>query len=332
MRYGSVLWLLLSAMGISHAGSMELTNGAIIPGTLERIDSGKVYWNAELIGRISVAEASIVQFESPVPANLQFRETDLAVDCSLKLRDSALSVRCPGTILPAAGWEEFSKAPPRREHSGRVTSRLTLERGNKQTEEIKLDGRISWRVDQWRQRVEFAGEYEEKRNVTTDRNALLDYQLDYLWRDGWYGYARGKWEYDEFSPIERILLAGIGVGREWRFGRHTQLLIQAGPDRGRFELQEQGRARETGGNVQWRVNHDARFRKLDLTLFHEGELAWVLRDSDLNRINTRTGLRVPLLLDGLIAEARLDYDRTAVNIPDIDDFDVEWVFSVGYRW
>jgi hypothetical protein len=329
-RWGLVT-LLLGACG-SQAGSLTLTNGATIPGKLARIESGMVIWAADLIGEIKVPEVSISELESGIPPGLQLRESDLAQNCTLTASGSDLSVLCAGDAPLSARWSEFAKPTPIRERRGKITSSLTAERGNTDSDEIEIDASATWRTARYRQRVEVSAEYETKRDVTTNHEASLDYQFDFLHRDGWFTYARSEYRQDRFASLERSILGGVGIGRDWTVGPITRLMIQGGIDQGRFDLQDGTQAKGEGANLQWRLNHETRLWKLEFELFHEGEFAWVLQDSDLRQISTRSGVEIPLLLTGLIGQMRLDYEHIAVNIPGIDDTDLEWVFALGYKW
>ena len=331
-----VLATLLLGACASHAGSLTLTNGATIPGTLARIEGGMVIWAAELIGEIKVAETLISELESSIPPGLQLRESDLAQDCVLTASGGDLSVQCASDAPVPARWTEFAKPKPTptpiRERSGKITSALSMERGNTDADEIEIDANATWRKASHRQRLEFSAEYETKRDITTNHEASLDYQFDYLRRNGWFNYARSEYRQNRFASIEESMLVGVGIGRDWTLSGTTRLMIQGGLDQGRFRLQDGTRADGEGGNLQWRLNHERQLWKLEFQLFHEGEFAWVLRDSDLQRIETRTGVQIPLLLAGLVGEIRLDYDQIAVNIPGVDDTELEWVFALGYKW
>jgi len=331
MRALTTLLLLLLTVGTVHAGTLELTNGAVIPGTFKRIEHGKIIWTAELIGDIKVEPKAIAKLDSPVADPLRVGTTDLPDDCAVRGNADDVTVSCTDRPPIDAKWDQIGKAGRLREGTGKITTAMTVERGNSFSDEFEVDARANWRRNRLRHQLEGSVDYEEKRSGTTEDEASLDYQLDYVLRDNWYVYGRTEYHRDRFGSFQEGLLGGIGIGRTWTFFTDLQVLLQAGPDYGRFDIQEKGRVTESGGNVQWRLDHDLEVWKLDLTLFHEGEYAWVIRDSDLNRIETKSGVELPLLF-GVLAELRLDYDRIGANIPGVDDADIEWVLSLGYKW
>lgn len=180
-------------------------------------------------------------------------------------------------------------------------------------------------------RVEGSFDYEKKPDRTPDDEANLSYQLDFLRRDGWYLYTRLDYTRDRLEALQESALAGAGVGRTLHPWHGVNLRLQGGPDVVRFDLQDVGRGTEEGGNLQWRVDWKTGLWKLDLTLFHEGEYGWLFVDTDVSRLDTRTGVSIPLI-ERLVAEIRLDYDRVGVQLPGIDNTDEEWVFALGYKW
>jgi len=332
MRAVRVLCILLcAAVPLAAAGTLELSNGAVIPGKFVGIDGERVVWKAELIGEIKVDAAEIVRLEGRAPPDLRIGTIALPSGCPVTAQAAEWTFEC-GAQAPLAGqWVDLGKVDRQREGSGKITMAVTLERGNTSSNEYEGDARASWRRARLRHNVEGSVDYEEKRGDATDDEASLDYQLDRLITRGWYIYGRTEYDRDRFATIQESWIMGIGVGRTWTLGKSTRLQLQGGPDTGKFDLQGYGRVRESGGNLVWRVDHDLKLWKLDLTLFHEGEFSWLLRDSDLSSLDTQSGLELPLL-NGIVAEVRLDYDRIGVNLPEVDNTDIEWVFSLGYKW
>lgn len=323
--------LLCAAASAAAAGTLELSNGAVIPGKFVGIDRERVVWQADLIGEIKVDAAEIVRLEGRAPPDLRMGKTALPQGCPVTARANAWTFDCKAKGPVAGLWEDLGKVDRQREGSGRITTAVTLERGNTSTNEYEAEARATWRRGRLRHEVDGSLDYEQRRGNTTDDEASLDYQLDRLFNNGWYLYTRAEYDRDRFATLQEAWVLGMGVGRTWTVGKSTRLKLQGGPDSGWFDLQGYGRLRESGGNVRWRVDHELSLWKLDFTLFHEGEFGWLLRDSDLNRIDTQTGLELPLLY-GIIAEVRLEYDRIGVNLPEVDNTDVEWVFSLGYKW
>jgi hypothetical protein len=311
------------------AGELRLSNGALIPGELKRIDDHSIVWRAQLIGDITVETKSIASVDSITAARLQVGAGETLEDCHVSGGATNVALRCADQPELATQWRDVETAEA--ESSGKMTASLTRERGNSFSDDYEGDARATWRRGQRRHQLEGSLDYEKKRDYTAEDEAELGYQLDFLRRDGWYLYTKLDYTRDRLEALQETTLAGVGIGRTLHPWHGVNLRLQGGPDLVRYDLQNYGRGSEEGGNLQWRVDWKTALPRLDLTLFHEGEYGWLFVDGDISRLDTRTGVSIPLI-DRLIAEIRLDYDRVGLQLPGIDNTDQEWVFALGYTW
>ena len=320
------LALLSAAAG---AGELHLRNGARIPGELRSVDGRNIVWRAELIGDIKVETKSIASVDSTTAARLQVGAGDALEDCHLSGDAKNVALRCTEGTTATAQWRDIETAEA--ESSGKVTASLTRERGNSFSDDYEVDARATLRRGQRRHEFEGSLDYEEKRDYTAEDEAELSYQLDFLHRDGWYHYTKLDYRRDRLEALQERLIAGVGIGRTIHPWHGVNLRLQGGPDVVRFDLKEYGRGSDKGGNLQWRMDWKTELLRLDLTLFHEGEFGWLFDDTDVNNLDTSTGVSIPLI-ERLVAEIRLDYDRTGLQLPGIDNTNEEWVFALGYAW
>jgi hypothetical protein len=329
MRSLLVLLGLFSLTAELAAGELRLENGARLPGELVAITGTRLVWNAGLIGKIEIDKQHVLEIDSSNPVDLSISGHGNVRKCRLHGTVASTAIRCEGEPDRAAPLAEIGRLAPDWESTGKATASLTLERGNKSSDEIELDGKASWKRGSRRHTLDLSVDYEEKRDVKVNDEAELSYQADFLRRNGWYYYLRLEYDRDRFSSLQESALIGPGVGREMEFGRALKLRLQGGIDEYRFDLADYGRFTGEGGNLQWRLDWETGLWKLEF--FHEGEFKWVLDDADVNRLDTKTGVTIPLI-DRLIAELSLEYDRSgktsSANKPD----DYEWVFKLGYRW
>jgi hypothetical protein len=96
-----------------------------------------------------------------------------------------------------------------------------------------------------------------------------------------------------------------------------------------YYYEEQGWATEAGGNTLWSVVWNTPWHGVKAS--HSGELTWIFSIEDGYLVQTKSGLTFPLY-EGLIAEVRLDYDRSGLNAVDGSDYGIEWVLGLGYTW
>lgn len=323
----AALFLLIASQA-ADAGELRLRNGAVIPGELTRVEAHKIVWAADLIGSITVETRAIVSLSSAVKEPLRVGEDELQ-DCTVRGGRRDVVLQCGEARELATTWNDVEAAEP--QSSGKITASLTRERGNDFTDEYEGDARATLRRGQRRHELEASVDYEKKSNRATEDEADLSYQLDFLRRGGWYRYTKLDYTRNRFEALQEATTAGAGIGRTLHLARGLNLRLQGGPDVARFDLEDYGRGTEGGGNLQWRVDWKTALWTLDLTVFHEGEYRWLFDDTDVSRLDTRTGVALPLV-QGLIAEIRLDYDRVGLQVPGFDNTDQEWVFALGYKW
>ena len=86
---------------------------------------------------------------------------------------------------------------------------------------------------------------------------------------------------------------------------------------------------EPGANLRWTMVWHTPWRGIEAS--HSGELGWIFSISDAYLFQSKTALTFPLY-KGLIAELRLEYDRSGVDVGENGDYDSEWILALGYRW
>ena len=324
----AVLALLAAAAG-ALGGELRLDNGALIPGEFIRLEGHKLVWRADLIGEIKVETARIAAIDGVAAGNLRVGAHEILHECRVSGDAARANLDCAGGRAITASWRDLST--PEGANTGKITASLTRERGNSYSDEYEVDARASWQRERRRPELEGSGDYEKKRSGTSEDEAELGYQLDFLRARGWYLYTKLDYIRDRFSGVQEATIGGVGLGRAFHLAEGLNFRVQAGPDLGHFDLRDYGRLDEPGGNLQWRLDWKTGLWRLELELFHEAEYRWLLDDADLSYLETRSGLSIPLF-EGLVAELRLDYDRVGFQIPGTHNTDSEWVFALGYRW
>ena len=320
---------LFAAAAAARAGELRLDNGALIPGEFARLEGHMLVWRAELIGEIKVETARIASIDGVAAGDLRFGPHETLRECRVRGDATGAALDCADGQTLSASWRDLST--PEAPNTGKITASLTRERGNSYSDEYELDARATWQRERRRHEVEGSVDYEKKRSGTSEDEADIGYQLDFLRARGWYLYTKLDYMRDRFSGVQEATIGGVGLGRAFHLAEGLNFRVQAGPDLGHFDLRDYGRLDEPGGNLQWRFDWKTGLWRLEFVLFHEAEYRWLLDDADLSYLETRSGLSIPLF-EGLVAELRLDYDRVGFQIPGTHNTDSEWVFALGYRW
>lgn len=316
--------------GAAHAGELRLANGAVLPGEMVRMETAHVVWKAEMVGEVRVLKTNVVSMESGVRRDLKLAGAKEALeDCALNGDAQALRLQCGEAETLAVAITEVEEWTPGRPFTGRVTLGVDLQHGNSESSEYDLDLRTSLKKGRLRHNLEAFVDYETNFGNETQDEAEGNYQIDYLFRDGWFVYGRANYYRNDFSSINEVLALGGGVGRDMLWNSGVYASVQAGLSEARFVIDGAEETRSEIGIVRWRTGW--RMPWWEIRLFQEGEFNWLLDRSYLNRFESSTGLNVPLLA-GLIGELRYDWDHLGTRNDGGERTDSEWVLALGYQW
>jgi putative salt-induced outer membrane protein YdiY len=326
-RFLALPLLLVGSSGL--CGELQLGNGARIPGELKRIEATKVVWSAELIGDISINKSDVVAMHTGTRSDLETAAGEVLRDCGLSSSEGRAELECTGQPAMTTTLALLQPTTPLQEGTGKITTSMTVERGESHKDELELDARSSWRRLQRRHVLDASIDYEERHGERSDDEASLDYQLDLLRRNGWFWFSLVDYNRDRFDTIQESEGIATGLGRDLNLAGNLKLRLQAGPGIVHLDIDGEGRLYKEVGDLKWSTTWDTGLWKLQL--FHSAEFIWVLDDRGIYRLESKTGLTLPLI-DGLVAELRLDYDHSSAPSTRLENSDTEAVLALGYRW
>lgn len=315
---------------MTRAGELRLNNGAILPGELVSIGTKTLVWKADKIGDISVSKSDVVDLQTSHRVGVEVALRQRAEnDCIVGVKNSLWSVDCEEQAPQAVASAALHSLPPVNSATGKFTTALDFDRGANPSDQINVDLTAHWlRLDR-RHKVDVSVDFETSDGDTTEDQADANYQYDFLRANGWFWFGRLRYYRDTFDVLEQAYAAGGGVGRDFTPSDDLTLSVQGGPAEMYYYYEEQGWATEAGGNTLWSVVWNTPWHGVKAS--HSGELTWIFSIEDGYLVQTKSGLTFPLY-EGLIAEVRLDYDRSGLNAVDGSDYGIEWVLGLGYTW
>ncbi|MCB1687984.1 MAG: DUF481 domain-containing protein [Halioglobus sp.] len=328
--YKIAVALLLCSVGLASAGELRLDNGAVLPGELVSIGPKNLVWKADKIGDITVAKSDVLDLRTSHRASVRVAlHQPPQADCLVEVNNSKWSMDCGAESTQPVAFAQLRSLPPKTGSTGKLAIALDIDRGANPSEELTADLNARWLRPGYRHNVDISTDYEQTNGTTTDDNADANYQYDLLRDNGWYWFGRTRYYRDEFEALEQVYAGMGGLGRELTPSDDLTLSIQSGPALMYFYYQNKGWQTEPGGNVRWTAVWHTPWRGIDLS--HSGDFGWVFSISDGYLFQSKSGITVPLY-KGLIAEMRLDYDRSGVQVGDNGDYDLSWVLALGYKW
>jgi Protein of unknown function, DUF481 len=322
--------ILLSISCTSLAGELRLNNGAILPGELGSIGVKTLVWKADKIGDVNVSKSDVIDLQTSQRTSIEIApHQGVEKNCIVGVQSSMWTVDCAEHAAQPATYAALRSLPPANRMTGKLTTSVDLDRGANPSNEINIDGHAKWLRPTHRHTVELSVDYETSDGDTTDDQADTSYQYDLLRNRGWFWYGRVRYYRDKFEALQQAYMAGGGIGREFTPVEDLTLTIQGGPMAIYFEYEERDWSTEPAGGMRWTMSWDTPWRGIKAS--HSSEFGYVFAIDDGYLLQSTTGLTFPLY-EGLIAEVRLDYDRSGVNAIDGSNHDTEWVLGLGYTW
>jgi putative salt-induced outer membrane protein YdiY len=213
--------------------------------------------------------------------------------------------------------------------SGRVNLAFERQRGNTDSDELDIDGDLTWRRKN--DRFTAFGELESDRNNNkrTADNWKVEGAYNYFVTKKWYWGGFGRFEHDKFADLDLRTSVGPLVGYQWFESRQMNLRGSVGPVYVNEDFINQ--SDDDYPALGWGLNFD-RFMFGDFMQFYHRQIGFWNLDSTSDVVwDTWTGLRFPLVL-GLVAstELKVEYDGGAAE--GADDLDTTYALKLGYQW
>jgi putative salt-induced outer membrane protein YdiY len=214
--------------------------------------------------------------------------------------------------------------------TARTNAGFTQERGNTDTDSLRLDGEFIARTE--KSQYTFAGELnmEKVDGDTTVENWLAFAKYDYFFIQKWFLYANTLFEHDKFADLDLRSTLGAGVGHQFFESDTLNLSVAVGPSWVHEDFIEADDDDYSAG--QWLINYDQFFFNKFVQLFHRQAGSIKLSDTNTWLIRTRQGLRFPIY-KGFATTLQYNYDYNNDPSPEADEkLDSQLMFLLGWQF
>ena len=227
------------------------------------------------------------------------------------------------SISPDAGWLGAV-------WNGRANIGASLQTGNTEQDAINADAMVKakW-ADIHRATLKAELNIENEDDTTTEDNKRIEGQYDYFFAPQWFLNSSLSFEQDDIDQLDLRTTAGLGLGHQPFESEELNLQYALGPTYLREEFENGNEEDSIAG--RWALEYDQKIWDNALQLFHEHELLVPGDDTDGYLLDTKTGLRVPLV-KGLIGTAEIEYDRDNNPEPGVKKDDTTYAAKLGYEW
>ncbi len=214
--------------------------------------------------------------------------------------------------------------------NGRANIGASLQTGNTEQDAINADTTIKAKWDDiHRATVKAKFNHETENDNTTENNKRLEGQYDYFFQPKWFLNSVLSFEQDDLDQLDLRTTAGLGLGHQPFESEDLNLQYVLGPTYLREEFEDGSSEDSVAG--RWALEYDQKVWDGALQLFHEHEILVPGDDTEGYLLDTKTGVRVPLV-KGLIATAEIEYDRDNAPKPGVKKDDTTYGAKLGYEW
>jgi putative salt-induced outer membrane protein YdiY len=317
------------------AHELHLANGDVINGRIIRMEEDKLIFKTSYADEISVNWTEVTNLIADDPIKVVLSDGTVLEGVSRKAPANTMRIKTDKLEAPADfKLSEVAAINPVKKPVVKITLRtnagLTQERGNTDTDSLRIDGDFIARTV--KSRYSLGGELntEKADGDKTVENWLVYGKYDYFFLPKWFAYASTLFEHDEFADLDLRSTLSAGVGHQFFESDLLNLSAAVGPAYVSEDFIEDDDDDYSAG--QWSINYDQFFFDKIVQLFHRQTGTMRLSDTGQWLIKTRQGLRFPIY-KGFTTTLQYNYDYN--NRPSAaaeDKWDSKLMFLLGWHF
>jgi len=329
----------LTALSLSIvADELHMKNGSKLIGTLVKAEDNTVVFKTPFSDNIIVKEENISWILTEEPVIIMLED-------GLVYRDRQINVSETALVAIRAGEEPIMfvtsdirmvnpepwKLGEGYNWAGDFKAKLESERGNSDSDEWDVDGRMVWTSLKDRYQIDGELELDKTNDVTTKEQWKIRSKYDrFSVRNpkNYYG-AKLRFEYDRFEDLDLRTIIGPHIGRQFFDSSLLALHAELGAAWVDEKFDEADDNEYPGTLWEIEANSDIVGFGTEVYIIHDGILNF--NDSGNLILNTRVGIKMPLIYKLQTGfEAKYEYDGGAVE--GADELDTTYNFVIGITW
>ncbi len=263
-----VLLCLLACASSICADEVIFKNGDRLTGKIEQLVGGKLVFQSELAGKVTVDITNIETFSSDGPIKVHMKDGTVLNQKVVSSASNRFAIE-GDEILEAQEFDVndvSSINPPVPKWTGSVSAGYIATRGNTETEAINASVKLGKRAE--KDRTQLSGDYARGRQKdpdTGEKKTTEDWwrtkaKYDYFFTKKFYGYLDGRYEKDSIAELDRRVIIGSGGGYQWIESENMNFSTEAGLA-SRYEKYENQTDSSSELSAQLGYNFDKRLTK-----------------------------------------------------------------------
>jgi len=328
--------LLGGASVAARADKVELTDGNTLTGKVVDVAGGKMKFNSDGLGDVTIDLAKVKRFTTDEPARVRIKG-DGFVTGPITAGD-ATKVTIDGRDVAMDTVKQIN--PPAAKWTGSIVANGNLSNGNSHEMGVGVSAgaslrRLDERLDD---RFTLGGAYNFSRQrdntngvtSTTAEDWFASAKYDKFFTDQFYGYANLRYDHDRIAGLEYRLTPGVGAGYQWFEQPDFNLQTEGGVSYVYEEYIDAGNDDHVAVRLAYHV--DKGFGKDNaLKLFHNLEYLPAVTDPGDYNLNTDAGVRASLTKT-MFAELKGEWRRDSTPAPGALKNDLRFLLGVGWTF
>ena len=337
MRTLAIAGLMLG-VGVSSAwaDTVWMKNGDRLTGKVILLDGGRLVFNTEYGGDVTIKWADVKTLESdrPMVVKKVDSHTDTATTYSIAPAGEGEVTLASGTqaeVIPLKNVAQLlAPKPIIRDFNwtGHVGVALDFKRANNKTEDYNLDFDSKARHGMWRHNIygSYEQQYSNKKKVTDQWNA--EYALDRFLTEQWFWQGRLELKHDQIQDVRRQRIVGTGPGYQFWDNELGAFSLAGLINNTSYRLAD-GQTRRFGSATgKWSYNRFLLGKNIEL--FSNGELGKPFSSIADYTLDAELGLRYRLT-DWASLNIKAQRDVVKGN-RDADQHETRYTMGVGASW
>ena len=327
--------VILNTFYPAMADELYLLNGDVITGQIIKMEENKLFFKTSYAGEIQVNWSEVRNLISDDSIKVILNDETVLEGFARKtsmnmMRLETEELQAPSDFKLSAVTAINPGKKPVVKITARTNVGLTQERGNTDTDSLRLDGEFVARTQKSRYTFRAELDNEKSEGDTTVESWLAYGNYSYFVSQKWFLYAQTLLEHDKFVDLDLRTTLGTGVGYQFFESEALNLAAAVGPAWVNEDFKKAEDDDYAAG--QWLIGYDQYFFNNFVQLFHR-QTGWI-KASDTQKwvLKTRQGLRFPIY-KGFTTTLQYNYDYDNDPSSDADEkWDSKLMYLLGWQF
>ena len=182
-------------------------------------------------------------------------------------------------------------------------------------------------IHRFRAAIEYYFEEDEGEQIEDER--LLRLKYDRYFNERTFATLNTQYEVDKSSNLDLRTTYGVGIGHDFIKRETTKLSAEIGLNTVNEEFSDN--TEDDFQTARWAVDYSHTFGEKKVEFFHNHQGFQNLEDVDGLEINSKTGLRFPLM-ERLKLSTQINIDWDNQPAPGARSEDIKYLLSLGYSF